>query len=211
MEKYIENTSLRHLTDIKNVMDKMIDITKPLFSECNNSDTTGFSDCSFLSMLIMEYKPKTIMEIGTWVGTTSYTMATTSNDVIIYTCDNNNRFVNLQIEQCNRIKIHPNTHSTQFLKRLNEQKIIFDMIFNDASLSDEDCNLICELSKNEFIFVTHDYYNSEGGYEKGYYAMESMKNALSNKNILYKEYIPKKEWYFKDRINACCGLLICNK
>jgi predicted O-methyltransferase YrrM len=211
VNKYIENISKKYNTTINDVVLELHKISKPLFDACNYSDTTGFNDCSFLSMLILEYKPKNIMEIGTWVGTTSYAMALTSKDATIYTCDNNNKFVNLNIEQNNRIINHPNTHSTVFLNNMVNNNIKFDMIFNDASLSEEDCKLICNLSNDEFIFVTHDYYNSNGGYEKGHDAIEKMKKTLSNNKVSYTEYIPQKEWYFEDRINGCSALLICKK
>ncbi len=211
MENYIQDTSKKHKKVIDKIISELTIFSKPLFESCNYSDTTSYSDCSFLSLLILEYKPKNIMEIGTWVGTTSYAMTSTSKDVTVYTCDNNDRFVNLNLEQNNRIKIHPKTYSTEFLKNLLTQNIKFDMIFNDASISEEDCKMMCDLSNNEFIFATHDFYNSIGEHEKGYHAMETMKKILNEKNIKYFEYIPQKEWYFENRINACSGLLICSK
>lgn len=211
MEQYILELSKTHGKKINEIKSEITVLTKPLFIECKHSDTTGFNDTSFLSLMILEHQPKNILEIGTWVGTTSYAMATSSTDVTVYTCDNNNRFVNMGLEQNNRIKTHPSTYSTEFLKNMLSQNIKFDMLFNDASISDEDCDMLCQLSNDKFIFTTHDYFNSNGGYEKGYHAMESMKKSLTKNNINYVEYIPKKEWYFKDRINGCCGLLICNK
>lgn len=211
MQDYIDSLYKNNVDKIANIKKKYSDFFTPLFEACNYSDTTGQGDCLFLSLLIINYKPKNILEIGTWVGTTSYTMASSSNDCNVYTCDNNDRFVNLNIEVNKRIFTHPKTHSTDFLKKVLNENKKFEMFFNDASLSNQDCELICDLASNNFIFATHDYYSSTGSFEKGYFAIESMKNILNQKNIKYVEYVPKKEWYFEDKINNCSALLICEK
>lgn len=211
MENFIKVLIEKNTDTLDFIKGKFSDIGKILFDACNNSDTTGFNDCAFLSLLIMNYKPKNILEIGTWVGTTSYAMALTDENCNVYTCDDNNRFVNLHIDANKRIYTHPRTHSTEFLKKMLNNDIVFDMVFNDATLTKEDCELLCKLTSKDFIFATHDYYNSNGGYEKGYDAMKKMKEVLDKNNIKYSEYIPQKEWYFADRINACSGLLVCNK
>lgn len=211
MENFINNLIEKNGNTLDLIKDKFSVIGKQLFDACNHTDTTGYNDCAFLSLLVLNYKPENILEIGTWVGTTSYAMALTDGDCKVYTCDDSNRFVKLNIEANNRIFTHSKTHSTEFLKRMINDDMVFDMIFNDASLSNEDCELLCKLTPKDFIFVTHDYFNSNGGYEKGYDAMEKMKQVLGKNNINYSEYIPKKEWYFEDRINGCSGLLICNK
>lgn len=138
-------------------------------------------------------------------------MASSDDECNVYTCDNNDRFVNLNMDVNKRIFINPNTHSTDFLKRMLSEEKKFQMFFNDASLSSQDCDMIYELSTDEFIFATHDYYSSTGSYEKGYFAIESMKSILNQKNVVYSEYVPNKEWYFEDRINNCSALLICKK
>lgn len=210
MEKYISELYKSHKNEINRIKNIFHFLTKPLFDACEYQNTTGSNDCLFLSLLVTHYKPDTIIEIGTWVGTTSLVMATSYEKVNIYTCDTDNKFVKQDLEQYNRIHIHPNTHSTQLLKKLNDVKDV-KLFFNDAIVTEEDCQLMINMSSDEFIFVTHDYFNSEGGYEKGHDAIEKFKSSCLINNVSYIEYLPMKNWYFEDRINGCCALLICNK
>ena len=89
------------------------------------------------------------------------------------------------------------------------------MFFNDASLSDEDANLIYDLANKNFIFSTHDFYNSNGGYEKGYDAIQKMLKVLEEKqNKNFELYLPRKEWYnggHNNEINGCTAFIQISK
>jgi len=208
MDNYINTLYKEHKINIDILKEKFNILTEELFKSCNNQDTTGLNDCLFLSLLVNHYKPSIIIEIGTWVGTTSLTMASSYDKAHVYTCDTSNKFVKQDLPQYNRIHIHPNTHSTQLLKKLNNLRNV-KMFFNDAVITEEDCELMISMSSDSFIFVTHDYYNSTGGFEKGHDAIEKFKSECDKKNIIYTEYVPLKDWYFEDRINGCCAILLC--
>lgn len=183
-----------------------------------NDGSTGMVDCKFLQLLCLERRPKKILEVGTWVGATAYSMAFATKDIgtTIYTCDNQNAFVYSNELVAQRIRIFPNTWSSQLLDYgiLNG----IDFIFNDAILSDEDCEKIYNLADKEFCFATHDYYDGLGDLQKGHWAISSMLKVLEKKNAKYEIYLPKKEWFPKPTsiegyrgINGCCAMLVCNK
>jgi len=176
--------------------------------------TTSMQDCKFLQLLCLEKCPKKILEIGTWVGNTTYSMAfaTEEFDSIIYTCDIQDAFFYSQELVAKRIQVFPGTWSGQLL----DYGILdgMEFIFNDADLSAEDAEKIYNLASDEFYFVTHDYYDSAGNHEKGFHAIQQMVNTIDKNNGKYELYKPKKEWYFtgyKESINGCCALIKCIK
>jgi len=180
--------------------------------------STGAVDCKYLQLLCIEKKPKKILEIGTWVGSTAYAMAFATLDLgtEIYSCDNQNAFYYSPLECATRITVFPDIWSTNFLYLgLNDKwGKNADFIFNDASISEEDCSIIYELASDKFSFVTHDYYNGDGGKEKGAEVIEYMVQAIIDKGGTYELFKPEKEWYYsgyKKNINGCCALLECNK
>lgn len=192
------------------IKEYLLSQTKPLFDACNSEDTTSLSDLLFLSLLVSYYKPNKIVEVGTWVGSSTLALAYPNQECKVFTCDNNDRFVFQNLEPYTRIFIHPNTYSTQFLKEIHPEKNI-DMFFNDAIIDEIDCELMIDMASNNFIFATHDYYDQHGNHQKGNWVMEIFKNALIKNSIKFTELIPERSWYFGDRINGCCGLLICQK
>lgn len=183
----------------------------------HNDGSTYLEDCKFLQLLCLEKCPKKILEVGTWVGSTAYSMAfaTKKFDTIIYTCDNQNAFLYSGEIEAQRIRVFPNTWSSQLL----DYGILdgIDLVFNDAVLSREDCEKIYRLSVNEFCFVTHDYYD-KAGYPKGAWAISTMIEVLKENQAKYELYIPEEEWYLNPSINGnnkginrCCAVLMCRK
>jgi hypothetical protein len=212
MKNLIENLLKKHNNSLNNLTQELQFVSEQTLKACSYTDTTSLLDCNFLCLLAFEYKPKLILEIGTWVGMTSYSMAlATDEDCIIHTVDNNDKFVDLNTNISKRIIRHPNIFSHQFLPSCDLNNI--DMIFNDANISIEDCDKMYHMASDNFIFVTHDYFNSEGNYEKGYEAINNMISILNHNKSSYTLYTPDPSWYFTNEynVNGCSALLICNK
>jgi predicted O-methyltransferase YrrM len=180
--------------------------------------TTSSFDCKFLSLLVLEYKPKLILEIGTFIGTTAYSMAITAkslpNLTSLHTVDVYDRFVKLDNEVVKNITRHSGKYSYDFLPNCNLSNV--DMFFIDANLSKNDYDDLYRLASPNFILAAHDYFaNPQGNTEKGYETLELMKKVLNKNNASYTEYIPNLSWYNGSEdtmnINGCCGLLVCNK
>ena len=134
-------------------------------------DSTSNEDCYYLYETCLEYKPKKILEIGTYVGKSAYAMALGS-DCEIHTVDRNrDRFV--VHEGFERIKRYPNTRSIKFW----ELGITgFDLVFVDGWMEVKDCEKMFENTLDNFWFLCHDYYPNKKG-EKAVNKMlkESMK------------------------------------
>ena len=94
--------------------------------------------------------------------------------------------------------------------------MFMDFIFNDASLDTNTCQKIYDLTADEFIFATHDYYDSDGNHQKGWCAIvEHMSKILDENNAEYELYKPSKDWYPNGYqpygVNSICALLIVKK
>ena len=114
--------------------------------------STSNEDCYFLYEKCLEYKPKKILEIGTFVGKSAYAMALGS-DCEIHTLDKNrDRFI--VHDGFERIIRYPNTESMEFWKNGMDG---FDFVFVDGRLNFEDCENIFEKTLDNFWFLCHDY------------------------------------------------------
>lgn len=181
----------------------------------NSDGSTSMDDCRFLQLLCIEKKPQKILEIGTWIGTTIYAMAFATNNIktSLFTCDRQDAFLQIECKESERIHTNPNTLSSDLLENEGLLRGI-DYIFNDARVTYEDCKRIYNLAMDNFSFITHDYYDSNGNHEKGYDAIKALVKVLEENNAQYKLYAPKREWYssgYKNNINACCAYLECKK
>ncbi|MHC4726115.1 MAG: class I SAM-dependent methyltransferase [Planctomycetota bacterium] len=141
---------------------KTRDKADPKYAELDNMADTGAisnEDCYLLYSLVCRWRPKTIVEIGTWFGTSAVIMARAMMDVgvegKIYTCDKHDVYVPLSSYEPN-VKYY-NMHSEKFLKKMIGRKLMADMFFIDASLKKGDQKSIKELSGRPIRIVGHDY------------------------------------------------------
>jgi len=122
-------------------------------------DSTGGSDCNFLYLLIRKFKPKVIVEIGTWIGSTCFSMAQAvrKNGVgKIVTIDIKNA-CQIPSEYDDIIEYNPNTYSSVVLDRMIKAGEQIDLMFNDGMVDEFGMKLINQLFHVNSIFVTHDY------------------------------------------------------
>lgn len=135
----------------------------PKYADPDNMIDTGAvpeEDCFLLYSLIQEWRPNTIVEIGTWFGTSAMIMAKAMIDAgiqgRIYTCDKHD--VYCPGEPYSDLIKYKNMQSGEFLKRLLKKRVAADMFFVDASLKGNDHKLIRKLRNGKLRFVGHDYH-----------------------------------------------------
>ena len=130
------------------------------------SKTTSNDDCRFLKELCLEYNPKKILEIGTFVGKSTYAMASGSN-CPIYTIDKDkDKFLRPKKYKhlADKIITHPFMDSVDFWR--NFPKVNgFDFIFVDGWLRQIDVENIFERTLDNFWFLSHDYTFKDKGEE----------------------------------------------
>jgi len=213
MKNLIEELYDKHHLELELSTDKLDKIMKHLTVKYK-TETTSRQDCRMLQLLCLEYKPKKILEVGTWIGTTSYAMSfSTPEDTKITTCDNRSAFVEIN-DMSQKININPFTLSTKVLKTNYHDLKELSLFWNDANISTQDCELIYSLFSNKFVFATHDYYDRSGNFQKGFNAFCNIKNVCEANNAKIKTYIPEKNWYdtgYIHGINGCVAIITGEK
>ena len=208
--KYIEDGVLEHLTKIQYLRSNWL-------QDSHMENSIGGSDALFLQLACLREKPKKIMEIGTWVGTSAYALSEAS-DALIYTCDegpDNFYIIEGQESYTDRIIRHPDTHSSEFFKKIDGG---FDFVFVDGWLKDDDAKGIFEKCEDNFTFITHDYYRIEKPkpvFCKGHHAVERMIKYAWENEYECELYPPNPDWYSAGgyyvknfgEMNICCAMV----
>lgn len=207
MERYITNA----VNNNKEQLQQCLDFMDTLDIPSGNSISRG--DIAFLQAVCLEEKPNAIMEIGTWVGRSAYTMAVASK-ADIYTCDSGENFFVDIGEYSDRIHLHPNTHSNEFLKKKLPK---FDMVFIDGFHTEAQC--IFDACKDSFVLVAHDYFAQDTlEPSKGLTVLWRIAQYAHNNQYTYTMYPTSRHWipdgyHVHDfgGVNACCGMIKVNK
>ena len=221
--KYIEDGVLQNKTQLENLV---INFNPATASE----NSISSADAIFLQLACLVERPKKIMEIGTWVGTSAYALAQATIrrgyfdlEVPIYTCDDgpdNFYVVEGQESYTKRIIRHPETHSSEFLKNIDGG---FDFVFVDGWLKDDDVEGIFEKCEDTFTFITHDYFRSQKipntsksklVFCKGHHDVQKMIEYGWEKGYETELYPPSPDWYHGGfhvhhfgGVNACCAMI----
>lgn len=175
-------------------------------------------DLYFWYLFARTLKPKMVLEIGAWIGTSTLVIAKALNEVHgddfkIVTCDFP---TDVYIREHNYKHLtknifYNNLHSDQLVPDLKEQGYKFDAIFSDAAISLSNVNDFSSLvDKNNFSFITHDVYTDK--YSKGNDVIDKMNLSFDNINVI----IPKHEDGYEVEgidhlINAVSGAIISEK
>ena len=206
--KYIEDGVLEHLIKMQYLCSN-----RPHRPRMHNSISAP--DAHFLQLACLVEKPKKIMEIGTWIGTSAYALSQAS-DALIYTCDQGpDNFYIFEGPYTDRIIRHPDTHSSEFFKKIDGG---FDFVFVDGWLKDDDAKGIFEKCEDNFTFITHDYYRPEESelvFCKGHHAVERMIKYAWENGYETESYTPSPDWYSAGGyyvkkfggINLCCAMV----
>lgn len=159
-------------------------------------------DALYVYTLIRKYKPKVVVELGTWIGTVTRVimlgMFDNDNENIgdIYTCDKRHAYLTIN----DKVKYY-NCKSTKMLKKLSKEGIKIDFCFVDACLQKKDPKLIKGLFRDKVVFATHDFKEPD---DKGIRNIKLMKDLLKKKDI---GIVSTKTTLFGNQINNSVALL----
>jgi len=130
--------------------------------DVENSGAIGECDVAAIMSLMKKYQPKTIIEIGTWFGTSAMVMdKACSGSAEIYTCDKNNVYV----YDSKRVHYY-NNGSGNFLSKMKKAGVVADFAFVDGLIVEDVKKLLRRMSKEGVIFL-HDYKKPLKGYRNG--------------------------------------------
>ena len=193
--------------------------TKRIKRSMKNS--TGYPDLRFLYSLVRYLKPSTIIEIGTWIGSSTYWMTQAlkkNNCGHIYTFDLNNHSCIENDDDNKYITYYTNNYAHKELRKVSCSA---EFVFLDANLDNITVNELLKKCTPKTIFVTHDFVPFT---DKGCHVLINIHNYIKwNSSYVWLKPDKNVNYTRKDkcndshkiihgnneiRINTCCACLI---
>ena len=171
----------------------------------NNTGSISLSSAFSLFLLIKHFKPMRILEIGTFIGKSTISMASAMEEFTdkgeIFTCDASNEI---------KLPYVGNTKITQFMKQDSTEMLEcltgkFDLLFIDGRIKNSDIKIILNLITDRSIIVFDDF----EGIEKGVANLMLFRQSKEFNN--HYQINPPSEEFLKlhnFHSNALLGLLV---
>ena len=136
--KLVNNLYQEYGSELNDLSQKMSEFSEIVYTnvETGMQDSTGGSDCNFLYLLVRKFKPKVIVEIGTWIGSTCFSMAQAvrkNGFGKIITIDIKNA-CQIPREYDDIIEYNSNTYSSVVFDRMIQKGERIDFMFTAAKL-----------------------------------------------------------------------------
>ena len=172
-----------------------------------NTGSISLSSAFSLFLLVKHFKPMRIIEIGTFIGKSTISMASAMEEFTdkgeIFTCDYSNE---IKLPYVGKIKI------TQFMKQDSTKMLEcltgkFDLLFLDGRIKNSDIKIILDLITDDSIIVFDDF----EGIEKG--VANLMQLRQSKELSRHFQINPPSEEFLElhgFQSNALLGLLVPN-
>lgn len=129
-----------------------------------NTGSISFAASWCLYCLMRYFKIRSVIEVGTFIGKSTWAMARAMEDEniaggIIHTCDSSN---DIRIPWQGRVAIrqYPRAGSTDMLAKLDGRH---ECLFLDGRLNDRDCELLPRLLDEQAVVVLDDFEGVEKG------------------------------------------------
>lgn len=109
---------------------------------------------AYALLALAEYlQARTVIEVGTFIGTSTCALAEASTVKAVYTCDVSNDCLGTH----GPITTFAKQTSTQMLRALKARGVKADLCFFDGVLKPEDIALLAAVCANAPVFAVHDY------------------------------------------------------
>jgi 6-hydroxymethylpterin diphosphokinase MptE-like len=144
-----------------------------------NTGSIGLEAALQLRAVCCSYEPKTIIEIGTFIGNSTAALKATGQ---IFTCDRDNDCV----PSSDRVICFPYQTSTQMLTVLADRGVSADLVFLDGRIQPADVPLLQRVTHDRTVWVFDDYV----GHEKGVVNVGIMRPLLPRHTLLqpYRDF-----------------------
>ena len=142
-------------------IEKIIEDQQHLREEADyNTGSLPCDDAVDLYKLIHFFKPRTIAEVGTFIGVSTRVMNLAMERLVdIYTCDQSNN-INLDIPN---IFQYPAQSSHKMFTDLAEKEVKVDLVYLDGRLGQEDFEPLSKIVHDKTVFVLDDFEGIEKG------------------------------------------------
>ena len=134
--------------------------------------TGSMSLCATKSLWLLAkyFSPRTIVEIGTYIGRSTSALYLGSRPEIekLYTCDASfDAWRAGHLSDKGDIQYFGKTTSTQMLETLRRDGVVVDLFFIDGRLQEQDIPLIRAVSHEKTVFILDDFEGLEKGVANG--------------------------------------------
>ena len=132
-----------------------------------NTGSISSTTAWLLFSVVLFFKPKIILEVGSFIGKSTFSMALSADnyfnegDCKIYCCDYSNEIHFPNLTKTEIIQFHK-TSSTEMLKKLEGLDVI-NFIHIDGRLENEDCGMLQKKINEDTIFMLDDFEGNEKG------------------------------------------------
>lgn len=118
-----------------------------------NTGSIAEDEACALLALAAYINAKTVIEIGTFIGTSTLAMAAAPTVTRVYTCDASNDC----LPATERVRTYPKQSSTVMLADLKRQGVRADLCFFDGVLPEDDLPWLWKVTTPETVYAVHDY------------------------------------------------------
>ena len=165
--KILENSYSKKIINFTQFQKAIDDLNLLRSQSTYNTGSITLTTAWLLYSLVYFFKPKTIVEVGSFIGKSTFSMAFAADDYSnefmteIFCCDFSNHitFPNLTKTKINQF--HKKS-STEMLSSFNKDKSI-DLLHIDGRLQPDDFSLLKDLINDQTIFVLDDFEGIEKG------------------------------------------------
>lgn len=126
--------------------------TRRVSADYDTGSITPLEAC-LLWALADDIQARTVIEVGTFIGTSTSALASASTVKAVYTCDVSNDC----LPGTHVIKVFPKQTSTEMLRQLSAQGVLADLCFFDGVLTREDIELLASVCHTNTVFALHDH------------------------------------------------------
>lgn len=134
-----------------------------------------------VSALTRYFGPRTVAEVGTFVGRSTYALANGMGEGLIWTCDSSNALDLPEPGNGVTIRQFQKKPSHDMFAKAMVEKIRFDLFYIDGRLSQRDIDLMPECMATDALFVLDDF----EGVEKGVANASVLLNTFTQYTLVY--------------------------
>jgi hypothetical protein len=166
-KKILDNSFLKTNTKQNNLFEKLDSLDNLRNQSSYNTGSISSTTAWLLFSITLFFKPKTIIEVGSFIGKSTFSMAFAADNYLfeggckIFCCDYSNEIKFPELTQT-KIKQFHKTSSTKMITQL-EMDMIIDFIHLDGRLEGEDCILLKDKISEDTIFILDDFEGNEKG------------------------------------------------
>ncbi len=146
-----------------------------------NTGSIGTGAIWALFSACLYFKPKTVAEVGTFIGKSTFAMACAMDLVhqgggLIDTCDFSNK-INLDFATQTRVRQYPMQSSTDMFSAMVAEKRKCDVLLLDGRLQNEDFPLLSSVLGPDTVILLDDFEGTEKGVINAIHLMNSLHNT----------------------------------